>query len=115
VKTCKDSWLSRGQKWLDSVRRFIIKQPRVCVGQIILAELLICIVTVAVVHACDSAGERWCIKAYIDPGTGSLIIQVLIAGLVGIIYLIKVFWRNIKEYLLKLLRKIRGTKKADET
>jgi hypothetical protein len=94
------------------MRQFIIKQPRMRISQVILAELLICIVTVAVVHACASAGERWCVKAYIDPGTGSFVVQVLVASLAGIIYLIKMFWRNIKGYFLKLLHKKRGGEKS---
>jgi len=36
---------------------------------------------------------------YLDPGSGSLIIQVLIAGLIGLSYTIKVYWRKIVYYL----------------
>lgn len=81
------------------------------ISQIILAELLIRTVTAAVVCAC--AGTHWegGVRAYIDPGTGSFIIQVLIASLAGIIYLIKNSWRSIKGYLLKLLRKKKGDEK----
>jgi hypothetical protein len=78
-----------------------------CVGQIILAELLIRTVTAAVVRVC--ACTHWgSVRAYIDPGTGSFIIQLLIASLAGIIYLIKRFWRSIKGYPLKLLHKRKG-------
>lgn len=35
-------------------------------------------------------------RAYIDPGSGSYVIQVLIAGLVTAGAAIKIFWRNIK-------------------
>jgi hypothetical protein len=87
MKTYRDSCFLRGRKLLDSMRRFIIKQPRMRISQIILAELLICIVTVTVVRAC--AGTHWgSVRAYIDPGTGSFIIQVLIASLAGVVYLI---------------------------
>jgi len=34
--------------------------------------------------------------AYIDPGTGSLIIQVLIGALVGGLVVAKIFWSRIK-------------------
>jgi hypothetical protein len=34
--------------------------------------------------------------AYIDPGTGSYIIQLLVAGLLSSAYLIKIYWRRIK-------------------
>jgi hypothetical protein len=35
---------------------------------------------------------------YLDPGSGSFIIQVLIAGLVGAGFLIKVYWKKIKGF-----------------
>jgi hypothetical protein len=36
------------------------------------------------------------LQAYLDPGSGSFIIQLLIAGLVGAGFLIKVYWKKIK-------------------
>lgn len=36
--------------------------------------------------------------SYIDPGTGSIVLQTLIAGLVGGLYLIKRFWHSIKDF-----------------
>ena len=47
------------------------------------------------------------IHAYIDAGTGSLIIQILIAGFVGGIFLIKVFWGKIKAFFSNLFSKSR--------
>ncbi len=35
-------------------------------------------------------------QAYLDPGSGSFIIQLLIAGLVGAGFLVKVYWKKIK-------------------
>jgi hypothetical protein len=95
---------------MGSMRRFIIKQPKMPMSQVIFTELLICIVTVAVVRAC--AGTHWgSVRAYIDPGTGSFILQVLVASLAGVVYIIKMFWRNIKGYFLKLLHKKKGDEK----
>ncbi len=51
------------------------------------------------------------IHAYIDPGTGSLIIQVLIASFVGGLFLIKVFWRKVKAFFGKLFL---GARKGNE-
>lgn len=34
--------------------------------------------------------------AYLDPGTGSFIIHVIVGGIVGVSYAVRVFWRNIK-------------------
>jgi len=47
------------------------------------------------------------IHAYIDPGTGSLIIQVLIASFVGGLFLLKVFWGKVKAFLSNLFSKAR--------
>jgi hypothetical protein len=40
--------------------------------------------------------------AYLDPGTGSIIIQVVIAGLFGAIFVIKLSWIKIKNLFKKL-------------
>jgi hypothetical protein len=34
--------------------------------------------------------------AYIDPGTGSYILQVIAAVFIGALFSIKMFWRNVK-------------------
>ncbi len=33
--------------------------------------------------------------AYIDPGTGSYVIQLLIAGFVGAMFTLRIFWKKI--------------------
>ena len=50
--------------------------------------------------------------AYLDPGTGSFILQMLLAGLVGGIVAIKIFWRSIKLKLSSLFSK--KQKKQDD-
>ena len=40
--------------------------------------------------------------AYLDPGTGSMILQLLIAGLVGAGFAVKMFWFNIKGFFTRL-------------
>jgi hypothetical protein len=50
--------------------------------------------------------------AYIDPGVGSMLFQILIAGLVAFGYVIKVFWKNIKSFFSRLFTK--DLKKIDE-
>lgn len=37
--------------------------------------------------------------AYLDPGTGSYLFQLLIAGLVGLLFAIKVYWGKIKSFI----------------
>ena len=43
--------------------------------------------------------------AYLDPGTGSYIFQILIAGLLGAAFAIKIFWIRIKNFFAGLLSK----------
>lgn len=50
--------------------------------------------------------------AYIDPGTGSYFLQLLIAGLLGAFFAIKIFWKNIKASLSNLFSK--GEKKKED-
>ena len=42
--------------------------------------------------------------AYLDPGT-SYIFQLLIAGLLGILFTIKSYWLKIKSHIMKLIAK----------
>ena len=37
-------------------------------------------------------------KAYLDPGSGSVLIQLLIAGLLGAAFIIKASWSKIKAF-----------------
>ena len=52
------------------------------------------------------------ILIYIDPGSGSMILQAIIAGFLGI----AMFFKNIKMYLLQLFKKNKNddSKIADE-
>lgn len=39
-------------------------------------------------------------RAYVDPGTGSYILQLILAGMVGAAFTLKLFWRRIKLFFL---------------
>ncbi len=41
------------------------------------------------------------VSAYLDPGSGSLIIQVIIAAIAGAGFAIKLYWRKIKSIFTK--------------
>ena len=43
--------------------------------------------------------------AYIDPGAGSLILQAAIAGIVGGLFTIKLYWYKFKHMVLKFFGK----------
>ena len=40
--------------------------------------------------------------AYIDPGTGRYLFQMLMAGLLGSAFAIKMTWRNVKTYISQI-------------
>lgn len=40
--------------------------------------------------------------AYLDPGTGSYILQAIIMGVVGIIFSIKMFWKKVVSFFENL-------------
>jgi len=37
--------------------------------------------------------------AYVDPGSGSMFLQLLLAGLLGALYTLKAYWRRIRNWL----------------
>jgi hypothetical protein len=37
--------------------------------------------------------------AYIDPGTGSYMLQILLAFFLGALFALKMFWKNVKSFL----------------
>jgi len=43
--------------------------------------------------------------AYLDPGTGSYLFQIMLASLIGAAFAIKTYWIKIKKFLSDLLRK----------
>jgi len=45
------------------------------------------------------------ILAYIDPGSGSMIIQIIIATVLGGLVAFKVFWQNILRFFKNLFNK----------
>ena len=50
---------------------------------------------------------------YIDAGTGSIIIQVLIGGVVGGLALIGVYRMRVKNFLLNLFKKRKGNEESE--
>ena len=43
--------------------------------------------------------------AYLDPGSGSFILQLLIASLVGGLFILKTYWKRIRTFVQKRLNK----------
>jgi hypothetical protein len=40
------------------------------------------------------------VAAYLDPGTGSMLLQVLIAVLMGMGITIKIYWQKVKDFFI---------------
>jgi hypothetical protein len=49
--------------------------------------------------------------AYLDPGTGSYIFQLLVAALIGALFTVKQYWQKLKAFFKSLLS---GKNKKDE-
>ncbi len=43
--------------------------------------------------------------AYLDPGTGSYVLQMLVAAFLGSMFALKIFWGQVKEFLARLFSK----------
>ena len=50
--------------------------------------------------------------AYLDPGTGSFILQMLAAGVLGGLFAIKTFWRQIIDFLRRIFSKKNNKKQT---
>lgn len=42
--------------------------------------------------------------AYLDPGTGSYVLQIIIAGIVSALFTLKMCWRRIVDFFTTLFR-----------
>lgn len=40
---------------------------------------------------------------YLDPGSGSYLLQLLVAGALGLVFALRVYWSRIKRFLLTRL------------
>jgi hypothetical protein len=43
--------------------------------------------------------------AYLDPGSGSYLLQLLIAGVLGALFLLRGYWGRVKNSILRLIRR----------
>jgi len=51
--------------------------------------------------------------AYLDPATGSYVIQILMAGLLGALFALKMFWRSVRTFTGDVVRRITQREPAD--
>jgi len=52
--------------------------------------------------------------AYLDPGAGSYVLQIVLAGIVGASFMVKVYWKKIKLFLLQIFSGNKKLKNSDE-
>ena len=60
-----------------------------------------------------TAGQH--VPPYIDPGTGSIVIQALIGGLVAGLVALGLFWRRVKAFFSRLFSMGRKQDKHEES
>lgn len=66
-----------------------MKKTKTFIWQVVLATILLLV----------SAKNAF---SYIDPGSGSYILQILAAGVFAGLLAIKIFWNKVKEFFLKI-------------
>lgn len=40
----------------------------------------------------------WPAYAYLDPGSGSFILQMIVAGIMGSLFMLKIYWKRVKSF-----------------
>jgi len=55
------------------------------------------------------------VHAYVDPGTGSYLLQILLASMLAIFFSVKLFWRKIKIRLAALCKAWFGSKEEEKS
>ncbi len=43
--------------------------------------------------------------AYLDPGSGSYLTQIILASLLGLAFVVKSSWRNIRKFITNIIKK----------
>ena len=57
---------------------------------------------IAVWLAVQLAGFSAAAHAYLDPGTGSILVQSLLAGIAGAVAIISLYWQRVKAFFVNL-------------
>ncbi len=51
--------------------------------------------------------------AYLDPGTGSYLVQLVIASILSALFVVKIYWKKIKDSIRRLLSPSSNVSKKD--
>lgn len=49
------------------------------------------------------------VYAYLDPGTGSYLFQIIIATILGLLMTLKISWRKVNSFLKRILKQRKST------
>jgi hypothetical protein len=52
--------------------------------------------------------------AYLDPGSGSFILQLILATILGGLLVLRSYWNKVKDFFLKLFNRNPGEDDSDE-
>ena len=52
--------------------------------------------------AAQLAGFSAAAHAYLDPGTGSILVQSLLAGIAGAVAVVSLYWQRVKRFFINL-------------
>ena len=66
-------------------------------------RLPLLVLLVAVVTALLTFASPQPAQAYLDPGTGSYMLQLVIAALLGVAFSVKMFWLRIRTFFANLI------------
>ncbi len=64
---------------------------------------------IAVWLAVNLVGFSAAAHAYLDPGTGSILVQSLLAGIAGAVAVLSVYWQRVKAFFVNLRKSPRDT------
>ena len=58
-----------------------------------------------------STNSAW---AYLDPGTGSMVLQLLLGGVAGAVVILKLYWRRFVRLFRKNIREDAGSSSSED-
>jgi hypothetical protein len=53
-------------------------------------------------------------QAYLDPGSGSVLLQLLLAAILGAGFVVKVYWNKIKTFFRRIFKKEEQTAEIED-
>jgi len=54
------------------------------------------------------------VYAYLDPGTGSYVFQLVIGVIVAALFMLRGYWGKVREFAIHLLHRSHGSRKKDD-